>query len=221
LIVRCVDRPTNVRDIDDWLIAEREAPELEPPPTGREHSEADERFLNARVEAILELSRREPPIGPSIQTGMELADAIAAHARGVILDPTAQRVVLPGEWRVEDRRYAVDPREHVTVHEVVDDPAGIWMHTHGLAKFGRPELEMFDLPAETSELAYALLMDTSGYVIDGPIVAPGNTLGDTARPLAALEGSRETDHWENRSVIELRGDGGSTAEALEAWAGLT
>ena len=217
-IIRCVDRPTNVREIEGWHLAAREAARLAPPPTGQQRAEVDARFANAQIETILELSRRESPIGPSVQEGMELADAIAAQARGVVVDPLAHRLVLPGEWRVEDPQYALDPREHVTVH-VVAEPSGIWVHTHGLAKFGRPEFELFGLPDETSDLGYALLMDTAGYVIDGPVVAPGNTLGDPASPLTAFEGSREPEHWETRSVIELRADGASTAEALRAWAG--
>ena len=149
---------------------------------------------------------------------MELADAIAVQTGGVILDPLAQRLVLSGEWRVEVKQYAIDPREHVNV-QLVEEPNGLWVHTHGLAKFGRSEFELFDLPAESTDLAYALVMDTGGYVIDGPIIAPGNSLGDASIPLRAFQGSREADHWEKRSVIELRAEGASTAEALRAWAG--
>jgi len=206
-----------VPDIPGWRLAQGDAEPQPTPPGSEERPYIGERFQNARVEAILELTRRDSPIGPSIQVGMELADAIATQTGGVIIDWLSQRLVLPGEWQVEERVYAIDPREHVIVH-YVEDSTGLWVHTHGLAKFGRPELELFDLPTDAGDLAYALVMDLSGYVIDGPVVAPGNTLGNPKVPLRALEGSREADHWDKRSVIELRGAGGPTAEAMRAWA---
>ena len=216
-IIRCVDPPTHVRDIDGWRLAQSDATDSAIPSAPEERPDVNERWENARVQAILELTRREAPIGAFIQAGMELADAIAMQGRGVIMDPFAQRVVLPGEWQVEERAYTVDPREHVAVH-FVEDSTGLWVHTHGLAKFGRPEFELFDLPAEAADLAYALVMDLSGYVIDGPVVAPGSTLGDPTVPLKALEGSREAGHWEKRSVLELRGGDRPTVEAIRAWA---
>ena len=219
-VVRCVDPPTHVPDIPGWRLAQGNAEPRATPPGSEERSDIDERFQKSQVEAILELTRRELPIGPSIQAGMELADAIAMQTRGVIIDPLSQRLVLPGEWQVEARMYAIDPREHVTVH-YVEESTGLWVHTHGLAKFGRPELELFDLPTDAGKLAWACVMDVSGYVIDGPVVAPGNTLGNPKVPLKALEGSREADHWDERSVLELRGAGGPTIEAVRASLGLT
>ncbi len=216
-LVRCVDPPIEFPAIPGWRLIQVDAEPRATPPSlqPEERPEIGERFQNARVETILELTRRDLPIGPSIQAGMELADAIAKQTRGVIIDPLSQRLVLPGEWQVEEHMYDIDPREHVTVH-YVEEATGLWVHTHGLAKFGRPELELFDLPTDAGKLAWACVMDLSGYVIDGPVLAPGNTLGNPNVPLKAVEGSREADHWDGRSVIELRGADGPTIEAVRA-----
>src|SRR5262245_31167937 len=97
-VVRCVDPPIDVPDIPGWRLTQGDAEPRATPPSlePEERPEIDERFQNARIEAILELARRDLPIGPSIQVGMELADAIATQTRGVIIDPAFP--ATPSAW---------------------------------------------------------------------------------------------------------------------------
>lgn len=216
LIVRSLDPLPAQHSLDGWRITVPDQPHRSVLP-GEHSAEAVERMTTARSELILELLPRREPVGPTIQKGMAFADSLAAELRGVILDFFAQRVVMPGARQVQDKQYDIDPREHLSIH-VVAEPSGLWVHTHGLVKFGRPEFELFDLPADLERAAHAFVLDTSGYVIDGPVIAPGNTLGAIDAALRVFEGTRGRDHWEAYPVVELRGDGVSTAEALRAWA---
>ena len=61
-------------------------------------------------------------------------------------------------------------------------------------------------------------MSTAAYMIDGPVVAPGSTLGDSGSPLHVKAGSREREHWYGATVVELHGKERSPARALSAWA---
>jgi hypothetical protein len=216
-VIRCVGEvPATTESAPPWTVVVQD-PEPDDPPEPYAASEAGRRWRGATSEIVLTLEPSDLDPAGLVTIGMELADALAAHAEGVILDPVAQRLVLPGEWRVEERLYEVDPKEHVTVHVVEDGPA-LWVHTHGLLKFARPELELFEVPADLSDLAYAFLMDVGGYTIAGPVIADGHTLGSPDVPLRAHDGTREREHWAEAPVLELRGDTAPTADALRAWA---
>ncbi len=68
------------------------------------------------------------------------ADRIATLTDGVISDKEALRYTFPGMWRVPGAVSPVDSREHIVIHlEAME--TGIWAHTHGLVKFGRPEMD--------------------------------------------------------------------------------
>jgi hypothetical protein len=217
LIVRSLDAMPTRDGPDGWRITVSETPRRNVLP-GENSVQAIERMTTARSELILELLPRPEPVGPTIQSGMVFADSLAAESRGVILDFYGQRVLMPGSWQVDDKQYDIDPREHVTIH-VVAEPSGLWVHTHGLVKFGRPEFELFDLPPELERLAQAFLLDTSAYVIDGPVIGPGSTVGSVQAPLRGAEGTREREnHWDPVPVVEFRGEKVSTADALRAWA---
>lgn len=49
----------------------------------------------------------------------------------------------------------------------------VWLHTHGMWRCGRPELEMLEVPAADVSDAAALLNDIASLVLDSPPPAPG------------------------------------------------
>lgn len=213
LVVCCIEEPPGVGAVPPWEIAVGSAP-AHPPLFGEEDTERGRRLTQARSAVTLVL-RQRGAVARSVLAGMEIADGIAEHAEGVILDAVAERLVLPGEWRVDDRRHEIDAREHVAVH-VVEDGEALWIHTHGLLKFGRPELELFGVPYDLQQVVSAYVVDTGGDTIDGPVVAPGHRLGELGHALRARAGSREAEHWNGRSVLELYGARGTTADAVRA-----
>jgi hypothetical protein len=214
-VVRCVrDVPAMTDSVEPWQITVGPA-EAGPTPPLTE-PEAERRWREAASEVVLELGRSDKPVGPNIAVGMNLADAIAEAAEGVIADPVAQRLVLPGEWRAKEKLPGFDPSEHLTLH-VVEDGEAFWVHTHGLLKFGRAELELFDVPRDRHDEAVTLLLGIAAYAIDGPALLPGHTVGALDARLRAYRGTRERDHWQDTPVLELRGDGVATGEALAIW----
>ena len=122
------------------------------------------------------------------------------------MDTAAFRFFGPGGWPVEADLAVENPypefdvREHVQIHIETDSR---WFHTHGLIKFGRPEMEIYGVPPELDDTAFATLLDISHYVITSAVIEPGQTCGDPSQPFYAREGSKEREHWNGVSVLEL------------------
>lgn len=161
-------------------------------------------------------------IGAAVLLTTSIADRVAELGEGTVEDRIAERLLPPGGWRVADPVGAIDVREHVTIHAVVDDgPGGTWVHTHGLAKFGRPELELNQVAAERIDAATAALLDIGQYLAEGSLIQPGHTLGARSAPILAVAAGADAAHWGNTVVLELidaRGEQPGAPAGLAAWA---
>jgi hypothetical protein len=144
--------------------------------------------------------------GAVLQTTLA-ADQLAERADGVVQDLVALRFFGPGGWRSPEAVGDFDIRDHVTIHALTDDRGGWeWLHTHGLVKFGRPELEVYDVPAELAAAAGPLLNEIAWYMADGALMRPGDSLGDPGEPISVRQGARRRRdrwHWEGTPVLEL------------------
>ncbi len=136
-----------------------------------------------------------------VQFATRLALRLASLADGVVMDSAAYRFFGPTGWPVENPIGEFDAREHVHIH--IEGDTG-WFHTHGLLKFGRPELEIYDVPENLAGVAYATLFDIAQYVISSAVIEPGQTCGDPNQPFHARLGSKNREgHWNNTAVLEL------------------
>jgi hypothetical protein len=129
-----------------------------------------------------------------------IAKRLATLGDGVVMDASAYRYFGPAGWPVDEPLPEFDAREHVNIHIESDSR---WFHTHGLIKFGRPEMEIYDVPGEFDQATYAMLLDISQYVITTAMIEPGQTCGDPTQPFYAREGTKNRDHWNDLPVIEL------------------
>ena len=130
-----------------------------------------------------------------------VAQRLAVLGDGVVMDTAACRFFGPQGWPVEQPHPEFDVREHVHIH--IESDSG-WFQTHGLSKFGRPELEIYDVPPELADTAYGTLLDISQYIISSALIEPGQTCGDPKQPFYAREGTRNREeHWNDLPVLEL------------------
>jgi hypothetical protein len=136
----------------------------------------------------------------SVIFATRLAQRLAALGDGIVMDTSAYRFFGPTGWAVKDPDPEFDVREHVHIHIESDSR---WFHAHGLIKFGRPELEIYDVPPELEEIAYATLLDIAQYVINSALIEPGQTCGDPNQPFYAREATRNPEHWNKVPVLEL------------------
>lgn len=195
------------------------------PYPGREPGHEEVRFLgtgvverlrleDARWVVALQLTEVLAEVKDAVLYQVELADRLAALSAGVVLDQEARRYYLPGKWRVANGLKPLDAREHVMLHLESVGGGTIRVHTHGLSKFGRPELEVLDLPERLGEDACRLMVDLSQQVIAGTLLRPGDRVGDPKVPLVLrLRRDGSGGHGSGPS-LELV-DGGREGESTE------
>lgn len=63
-------------------------------------------------------------------------------------------------------RSEVDVQKKVDVHAVSDGPAKGWVHTHGLDKYGEPELEIRNVPMLFTGFACQILNHIADYMLN-------------------------------------------------------
>lgn len=91
-------------------------------------------------------------------------------------------------------RLRLDPRREIVLHYLTEGPGRGWLHTHGLAVHGKPELEIRDVPSFLRRAAGALLNDVAGYL-----------LNDATKPLVA-GALIHLDEWTTVQVVAGEGD---------------
>jgi hypothetical protein len=153
-----------------------------------------------------------------------VARRLAELTRGTVLDPLCARTLPPPNPNTRPG----DVEAHVVIHAVTGDDAEdetAWLHTHGLIKFGRPELELKHVPPELVEVGARFLNNLGQYLIDGAAVLPGETVGARGAPLIARQSNDVVEHEPEIPMVELVdvGDDGEPVErgverGLRAWA---
>jgi hypothetical protein len=101
---------------------------------------------------------------------------------------------FPVRQRSRSRR-RLDPRREIDLHHVTDGPAKGWIHTHGLAAHGRPELEIRNVPLFLGGDAARLLNDIAAYLLNDvakPFVA-GNLIHGGRAPIQVVEAHPDED----------------------------
>jgi hypothetical protein len=163
------------------------------------------RITDAQHDVSVVVAAPGESVADTVLEATKQASKLAELADGCVNDLFAMRFFGPDAWRVAEPLGEIDVREHVTLHTVpvVDGGDRFWVHTHGLVKFGRPEFEVYDVPADMVNGVAIALNDMGQYVLTGALVSPGETLGDRVVPLHARLGERERDHWEDIPVLEL------------------
>ncbi|MGH2517759.1 MAG: tetratricopeptide repeat protein [Ktedonobacterales bacterium] len=123
---------------------------------------------------------------------VQIARVVAERSDGVVMDPLAQRCAGRGELA---RIQPGDALAHVTIH---NEPWGVesrWLHTHGLQKFGRPELEMAEVPISLVDEAVVLLRDVTASLAGGALLAAGDEIDlDELGVLVAGTAPVDVDH---------------------------
>ncbi len=89
--------------------------------------------------------------------------------QGTAIDPAAQR----GYGRAEIAHiHPHDPLAHVAMHRELWDAESHWLHTHGLQKFGRPELDLAAVPHSLEDEGWSLLREVASLLAhEGTLVA--------------------------------------------------
>lgn len=102
------------------------------------------------------------------------------------------RVLAPGH-----------PRGSTDMHAVMetDDGDTLWIHTHGLGKFGLSEIELVGVPNALRGYAHGILFDIMGYMKAEKAIAPDEHFGGTL-----VHDEQRVLHYATSRSIERRDD---------------
>lgn len=124
-------------------------PEEQIPRNGRELTEDDRAILlNAHTIVRLRLAKRDLPSMEALFFMGRLVEAVRSLTGGVVQDAVSHVLWGTEQWQsvVEGSpRWGVD--SHVKI-EMLDEGGLVWIHTHGMAKFGLPDLEIEGIPSD-------------------------------------------------------------------------
>lgn len=143
----------------------------------------------------LALDLRISGTGPKLAVltwAMSLAKALADLTQGVVLDPAAQRCL--GRQHLM-RLPLGQAAGHIAVHAEVWSGDTRWLHTHGLQKFARPELELVQVPSALEEEGLSVLWQLAEMLAGGAELHPGQiAVVEGAGDALALPTSPDADH---------------------------
>lgn len=93
----------------------------------------------------------------------------------------------------------IDVKEHIQIDAVIPDEAGAgyWVHTHGMAQFGKPDLEIIRVRGMFVYAASYILNGVAQKMVDGAEIKPYQTadLGTGVRVVfLPLD---DTSHFDN------------------------
>lgn len=112
---------------------------------------------------------------------------------GAAIDPAAQRSYGRGELAA--LAGAESPAAHVAFHSEAWGADALWLHTHGLQKFARPELDLAGVPQVFAPDARALLADVAERLILGDTLRAGQEIDlDDVGRLVAIAMPADVDH---------------------------
>jgi|GEM_PF-476047 len=135
-----------------------EYPEDLIPRNSREFSDGDHKILQeARMIARIRLSTRRQSSVDHLRSIVQLTEAIREETGGVVQDAVSHVLWGADAWmRVADGRATDLVSTHIRF-EALEESGSVWIHTHGMAKFGIPDVEMEGVPDEFASTGMKLL----------------------------------------------------------------
>jgi len=136
-------------------------------------------------------ARREQAI-VALDWGTHVLRILLDLTQGTAIDPAAQR----GYGRAEIAHIRPhDPLAHVAMHRELWDAESHWLHTHGLQKFGRPELDLAAVPHSLEDEGWSLLREVASLLAhEGTLVAGQEIDFEEQGHLVALGALPDADH---------------------------
>lgn len=141
----------------------------------------------------------DPEVYPALDFWLDVAHRLAFLTDGVVADPIAQSYRLPGTRPPRPPGQPVLAAEHVSV--IVR--GGGHLHTAGLRKFGRPEIEATGVPEAATGAVSAALASLAQACLQGARPSPGERMGVGDGLLRVADGGLDRAYWAGAYVLEI------------------
>lgn len=143
----------------------------------------------------------DPDVYAALDFWLALAHRLAELTDGVVSDPVAQSYRLPGDRCGRPAGTSVWAAEHVRIHV-----SGGKVHTMGLRKFVRPELEATSVPTGGASAVGPLLMGVAQACLEGARLSPGDALQAGNGTVRIADGGLDRGYWQGQAVLEVLPD---------------
>jgi len=129
-----------------------------------------DRIVNARLIVRVRFMQKVDDPGAWLNFVALLVDNFQSAASGVVQDVISHTLWGEAEWKKNVKSVSSRLLDFHINCEAVDESDGLWIHTHGMQKFGLPELELEAVPNEFEVEASKLLFLIAQTLLDmGPI----------------------------------------------------
>ena len=128
----------------------------------------------------------------ALDWAMQAVRVLLDATQGVAIDPAAQRC-----YSREDlsRLTLSDALAHIATHNELWDAESRWLHTHGMQKYGRPELDLVGVPISLVAEGMGFLRDVALGLIGGSsLVAGGEIDMEDLGGVVAIGVPSDVDH---------------------------
>lgn len=124
-----------------------------------------EKILNSK-QAITVFMKYNKNYDVCYHLQLKICASIAPDMVG-LLDESAEKL-LPAKWVLEAAEIETppNPKSIFNVHAVQGNDGKVWLHTHGLARCGVPELEIVESSEVNSRNHYYLIATYAVYILD-------------------------------------------------------
>ncbi len=143
-------------------------PEEHLPRNSRELTESDREILaDARMIARVRLIPAQRSGLDYLVFAIRIVEAIREITGGLVQDALSHTLWGTGEWK---RRVVDSPLDDVVEShvgfEVLEEGTGVWIHSHGMQKFGIPEIEMECIPPELAAPGLSMMIMVAETLIE-------------------------------------------------------
>ena len=149
---------------------------------GPEHAAA---ALAAEHAYVIEAQLDDPDDLGHVQAAWALAKCVCEEGATVVIDVYAARAHLGSDVASLSPERGFDVMQEVTLFFDETDEGTIAAWSLGLRKFGRPDIVLLGLTAETATDAALMLRDVAATLADGERIEPGDTVEGPAKTFTA------------------------------------
>jgi len=138
------------------------------------------------------LKADEQQIADALRWAMNILKALVSLTNGAIIDPAAQTA-----WGASSiGSMAAGPfTSQLVIHDEVWGADSRWLHTHGLQKFGRPELDLAAIPVALRAEAEAFLLEVAESLAQGQRLVAGQEIAlEDLGAVVAVAVAPDADH---------------------------
>ncbi len=135
----------------------------------------DARILKTgQLSLEIEVTVKDPTHLTYLNWTIWLMDVLLNLTDGVVIDPAAQCCRGRAEW--EKCAGPFDISRHVALHITEWDNETRWVHSHGMEKFARPDLELVEVPPSLVREAILLINQIAALLAKGTELRSGQIL---------------------------------------------